>query len=89
MQHGSQQLAQWIDRSKLSQTAAAEKLGVHKTTLNKILKGTRLPGRQIATTIRDTTGIPLDAWVPTRVGGRRKTDRPNYRNRSNWQGATA
>ena len=58
MEHGATQLADWIDRRfDGNQTDAAEKLGLHKSTLNKILKRTRLPGRQIATTLRDTAGI--------------------------------
>lgn len=89
MQHGSQQLAEWIERSKLNQREAARKLGIHQSTLNKILKRTRLPGRHSAIAIRDTTGIPLDAWVETRVGNRRKTDRPNARKGQQWQGANA
>jgi transcriptional regulator with XRE-family HTH domain len=68
MQHGAQQLALWIARMGVTQTAAAGNLGIHKTTLSKILKRKRLPGRQIATNIRDLTGIPLDAWMPTPVG---------------------
>ena len=72
MQHGSQQLAAWIERSKLTHTAAAGKLGIHKSTLSKILNKSRLPGRQIASDIRDLTGIPLDAWMPTQVGKGKK-----------------
>lgn len=89
MEHGASQLAEWIARKGLSQSAAAEKFGIHKATLNKILKRTRLPGRQTATTFRDVAGVPLDAWVPTRVGTRRKGDRSKGRNSQYWQGANA
>jgi transcriptional regulator with XRE-family HTH domain len=89
MEHGALQLAEWIERKGLSQTAAAEKLGIHKATLNKILKRTRLPGRQNATVIRDMAGIPLDAWVPTRVAKRRSVIATKARKSQYWQGVNA
>jgi hypothetical protein len=90
MEHGAKQLTDWIARRfDGNQTAAAEKLGLHKSTLNKILKRTRLPGRQIATALRDVAGIPLDAWVPTRVGKRPKPALPKGHNAQYWQGGNA
>jgi transcriptional regulator with XRE-family HTH domain len=89
MEHGSTQLADWIDRKGYGQAEAARKLGLHKSTLNKILKGTRLPGRQSAATIRDMAGVPLDAWVPTAVGKRAKRLAAKARNMQHFQGANA
>ena len=89
MEHGSTQLADWIDRKDYSQAEAARKLGLHKSTLNKILKGTRLPGRQSATTIRDVAGVPLDAWMPTAVVRRAKRLAAKARSTQHWQAANA
>jgi plasmid maintenance system antidote protein VapI len=90
MEHGSILLAEWIARRFDGvQSAAAAKVGVHKSVMNKLLKGTRLPGRQTATILRDMAGIPLDAWVPTRGGKTRKTHQTKARNGQHWQGATA
>lgn len=58
----------------MTQREAAETLGIHFTVLNKLLKGTRPPGRETAIVIEEKTGIPVAAWS-TRVGKRRKADR--------------
>lgn len=90
MEHGSTQLADWIRRKfDGNQSQAANYLGLHKSVLNKILKRTRLPGRQTATQFRDEAGIPLDAWVPTRVGKRKKPQQGQGRNSQQWQAANA
>jgi hypothetical protein len=90
MEHGSILLAEWIERRfDGKQSAAAEKVGVHKSVICKILKRTRLPGRSTSAALRDLAGIPLDAWVPTRVGKRRKPQQVKGQHRADWQGATA
>ncbi len=90
MEHGASQLADWVARKfDGNQSHAANYLRLHKSVLNKILKRTRLPGRQTATLLRDEAGIPLDAWVPTRVGKRQKPQQPQGRKAQHWQGATA
>ena len=72
MQYGSEQLVAWIERSRLTQSEAGEQLGLHRSTLNKILNGKRRPGRENAILIQRVAGIPVEAWSPTVVGKRRK-----------------
>lgn len=74
MQHGSVQLAAWLKRSGMNQREAAKHLGIHWTVLNKLLKGTRLPGRNTAIDLQATTGIPVVAWT-TRVAKVKKRKR--------------
>lgn len=87
MQHGSKQLAGWIDRMGLNQREAARKLGMDFTTLNKLLKAKRFPGRQNAIAIRNLTGIPVDAWEPTLVGDSRKRAPRKAPKSQHWQSA--
>lgn len=67
MQHGSRQLRNWLDRSKLNQRQGAKLLGIHFTTLNQYLRAVRFPGRELSTRIEAITGIPVAAWS-TKVG---------------------
>ncbi len=71
MEQGSTQLGDWLDRSRLDQRQGAKALGIHYTTLNKLLSGIRSPGRETAIAIEAKTGIPVAAWS-TRVGTRKK-----------------
>ena len=57
-------LARWIERSKLSQLKAAERIGIDPTQLNQILKRKRRPGLDNAVRIERGTGIAVEAWVP-------------------------
>lgn len=77
--NGSQQLKAWMKRSTLNQREASIHLGIHYTTLNKLLAGSRPPGRETAIDIEAKTGIPVAAWT-IRVGKRRKTVRAISRN---------
>lgn len=67
-QSGRARLAQWIQRSKLNQIEASRVIGIHVTQLSQILAGNRRPGLDNAVKIETTTGIPVEAWVPTPVG---------------------
>ena len=89
MEHGSQQLADWMARKGLNQRQASEELEIHHTTLNKILHGIRLPGRKNSIDIRDRTGIAVDAWEPTRVGRRSKRRSSKAQKPQYWQGGNA
>lgn len=70
---GRKRLAEWLERSKLSQRQAARILGFHWTHLNQILSGRRQPGLANAVHIESVTGIAVEAWLPTSVGA--KSDR--------------
>lgn len=60
-------MAEWLERSKMTQRAAAALIGLHFTHLNQILRGRRMPGRDNAVLIEQQTGIPVEAWTPTAV----------------------
>jgi plasmid maintenance system antidote protein VapI len=70
MQHGRVQLRAWIDRMGLTDRAAAKLLGIHWTFLSQILNRplNRAPGLRTAIKIERTTGIPVEAWMPTDDG---------------------
>ncbi len=61
---GRERLAQWIERSKLNQTEAAQIIGIDPTQLSQILTGKRRPGLDNAVKIEAKTGIVVEAWVP-------------------------
>lgn len=82
MQHGSAQLKAWQKRLEIDQRQAARILGLHYTSYNQLLTCRRLPGRQLAVEIETTTGVPVGAWTPTRVG---KTKKRQYRQAKNTQ----
>lgn len=88
MQHGSQQLRDWLDRSKLNQREGADRLKIHYTTLNQWLSGRRVPGRQKATEIEREAGIPVVAWSTT-VGKSRKRQQSQAKIGQCLQGANA
>lgn len=88
MEHGSSQLKDWIARSHLNQREAAQKLELHYTTLNKILQGSRPPGRETAIVIEAVTGIPVAAWS-TRVGKTKKSPKAKARKHQYWQAGNA
>lgn len=67
MTQGQERLREWIDRSKLSQRAAADLLHMHWTFLNQILNDKRSPALATAVRIERITGIPVEAWMPTEV----------------------
>lgn len=67
------------------QRKGAQHLGIHFTTLNKLVSGKRLPGRQLAIDLQEKTGVPVVAWKPLEVGRRRRTDRKNGKNSPDWQ----
>ena len=45
-----------------SQTAAARRLGITPGYFNHVIRGRKLPSRQLAVKIRNIYGIPVDAW---------------------------
>jgi transcriptional regulator with XRE-family HTH domain len=61
---GREQLAQWIERSKLTQVETARRIGIDPTQLSQILTGKRRPGLDNAVRIERATGIVVEAWVP-------------------------
>lgn len=68
MMSGRDRLAQWLERSKLTQRELAVLLEMHYTHVNQILSGRRTPGLDNAVKIERATGIPAEAWLATDVG---------------------
>ena len=67
MKDGRERLRDWLDRSKLNQTQAADILGLHPVYLSQILLGKRSPGLANAIKIEDVTGISARVWTLTGV----------------------
>ena len=69
MVDGRTRLREWIDRSKMTDRAAAQLLGIHFTFLSQILNSgrDRSPSLKTAVRIERVTGIPVEAWMPTEV----------------------
>ncbi len=65
---GPARLKAWLERSRISQRAAAVLLGCHYTHVSQILSRRRVPGLAQAVAIERVAGIPAGAWVPTGVG---------------------
>lgn len=72
MLEGQKRLRDWMERSKLTQRAAAMLLGMHYTFLNQILNSDRSPALATAVRIERVTGIPVEAWMPTGVDSERE-----------------
>lgn len=65
---GCKRLRAWMKRSNLTnQAEAAEVLEIGYEYFTKIHRGLRLPGRDLAVHIERKTGIPVDAWVSSRM----------------------
>ena len=62
--NGPQLLKDWRAASGMTQTAAAEKLGVRPATWSEWESGARQPGRDLAILLEDMTGgaVPLESW---------------------------
>lgn len=88
MVHGSLQLDAWLKRSKLNQRQGAKRLGMHWTTLNKLVLGIRFPSRLTAIRLEQETGIPVGAWTPI-VPKRKKSISRRMQNGQQRQGAYA
>ena len=82
MMTGRERLRAWLERSKLTQRAAAEVLGMHEVYLSQILGGVRVPGLDNAVKIEDLTGIAVRSWQQTEVSDGRPTASAGIGNRS-------
>jgi transcriptional regulator with XRE-family HTH domain len=71
MQHGREQLAAWLRRSKLKQCDFARQIHITDAYLSQVLSGKRRPSLPIAVRIEDQTGIPVRSWLPLGVGQKR------------------
>lgn len=60
-----QRLRDWMRRSRLTQRAAAEVLGVHFTFVSQLVNAHRSPSLATAVRFERLTGIPVEAWMPT------------------------
>lgn len=80
MNRGQYDLKQWIERRGLSQREAASVIGVHWTSINKLLHGRRLPSLELATRIETETGITTRSWVTTKGGKRASRVPPEQSN---------
>ena len=67
----------------------ADKLKIDRTYCGRILSGERTPGISTRVKAREIFRIPLDAWVPTRVGKSKKTTRRASQKPQYFQGANA
>lgn len=56
------QLQRWMKSRDLTQDAAALELGLHQTTLSKILTRERSAGIKVAIAIEKAAGIPAALW---------------------------
>jgi transcriptional regulator with XRE-family HTH domain len=73
MESGRNRLRDWIWRSRVNQTKAAEILGVNQVVLSQWLNGVRIPGLENAVKIERITGISVESWLLTDVS---KADEP-------------
>lgn len=71
MKHGRYQLMQWIRRGRVSQSVAAEELGLKSPQLSKYLTGYATPTLEKALRIQRLTSIPVEAWEDKSVSKRR------------------
>lgn len=67
MEHGRDQLRDWINRREFTQREAAKYLSFDETVMSNLLVGKRNPGLANAVKIERLTGIPVEAWMPTEL----------------------
>lgn len=65
MKHGRERLAEWRDRSRISQKDMAAMFGITDSYLSQVLSGRRRPGLDIAVRIEALTGVPVQSWSDT------------------------
>lgn len=65
---GRERLAEYRDKHGFKQYELAELLELAEAHLSQLLSGKRSPGLLIAVRIEDRTGIPVESWVPSRLG---------------------
>ena len=63
MNSGRKQLRSWIFRRGITQQEAADMLGIHFTTINKILNTNRVPEVPMLDKIEQVCGIPIREWA--------------------------
>ena len=69
MNEGAIALLKWRTDEKLTQTQAAQRLGLHTTDISKLENGGGI-GLHKAVLLLDAIGIPARAWVtPKPTGG--------------------
>lgn len=56
-------LARWIDRHRMTQTEAAEVIGISRVKLNQYLNAEARPSLETAIRIEDATGIGIRLWL--------------------------
>ena len=67
VQTGAQQLLDWMKRRGFSKMDTAAHFGWDLTFISKLVNSRRLPGLVNAIKIERETGIPVEAWLPTRL----------------------
>lgn len=67
MKTGAEQLTDWMERRGLSNTEAAAHFEWDLTFISKLVNGHRLPGLANAIKIERETGIPVEAWMPSKL----------------------
>lgn len=78
---GSNQLRAWIDRTFRNDAEAALALQVSAAYLSYLLRGERVPGRDMALKIETVVGIPVRAWSLSRRATSPRRVRANGRKR--------
>lgn len=90
MKSAGQLLTEWIGkRFDGNQTRAAEHLGISEAYVSYLKDGDRAPGRELAITIQDETGIPVTAWPSKRLNKSHKRQRSQRLTAQGSQGVTA
>jgi transcriptional regulator with XRE-family HTH domain len=67
MHSGPEQLKDWMSRKGFKQADACRFLGFDAATMSNFLAGKRTPGLETAVRIERSTGIPVEAWLPTEI----------------------
>lgn len=58
-----QKLQAWQDREGVSNTALAEKVGLHQTAISRAKRGLRVLGMEHQLALQKITGIPPAEWA--------------------------
>ena len=74
------QLLEWLRRSNISKSAFAAEMGWSRPQASQYFHGVRRPSLETLVAIAERTGIPIVAWVDTRVAKVEKIAQPQGKN---------
>ena len=69
IQSGRQLLERWIIKGRMTQSEAAEQIGISRVKLNQYLNAESRPSLETAIRIEDATGIGIRMWLVNDVSG--------------------